>query len=467
MNSGKFGSPNLRRWETEEDAFLKKHYPVMKTKELAERLSRSLRAIWTRARYLGLKKSSYIELYGGDIRKLTEVGFTIPEISEKLEIKYATVHWIIEQLEMEVVEARTYVNEDALNLGVEIPRPLSEDESQITFSDYYRHWYNVYRKEGLADATRYSYRNVFSLTIKGGLGGKKLQEITRSDVQAYLSWYGQDRSKQTVLDHMQYIRSCFKDAAIDGYIKQNPAGNVKLVYKEQNLSVTEQKKLREQKKWLEIDEYQKLRYYLVFELQRILRAEPVFNARGGQNLQSSYQIFKTIIFLGLKTGARVSELVGITKGDISFESSTINIDKTWDYKSREGGRFMKTKNLSSIREILIDEETLKVLQSYIEWLNENEVETAEDALFIVKDGRFHNSSINNLLRRILRELEIEPITMHKLRHTHASYLIAKGVPLQVVAKRLGHTDTQMIQRVYGHLLQETEDTGNKMILNLI
>jgi integrase len=44
-----------------------------------------------------------------------------------------------------------------------------------------------------------------------------------------------------------------------------------------------------------------------------------------------------------------------------------------------------------------------------------------------------------------------PVTFHMLRHTWASLAVMGGVPLVVVAKNLGHVDTRMVERVYGHL----------------
>lgn len=78
-----------------------------------------------------------------------------------------------------------------------------------------------------------------------------------------------------------------------------------------------------------------------------------------------------------------------------------------------------------------------------------------------------NGTINLFLREIFNKLNIEPISLHKLRHTQASILIAQKVSLQVVAKRLGHTDTSMIQRIYGHLLESVEEEENKKLLELI
>ena len=44
-----------------------------------------------------------------------------------------------------------------------------------------------------------------------------------------------------------------------------------------------------------------------------------------------------------------------------------------------------------------------------------------------------------------------PINFHGLRHTWASHAVMNGVPLMVVAKNLGHRDTRMVEKHYGHL----------------
>src|SRR5215469_17252483 len=44
-----------------------------------------------------------------------------------------------------------------------------------------------------------------------------------------------------------------------------------------------------------------------------------------------------------------------------------------------------------------------------------------------------------------------PVNFHGLRHTYASRLAMKGVPLAVIAAQLGHSDTRMVEKHYGHL----------------
>jgi integrase len=52
----------------------------------------------------------------------------------------------------------------------------------------------------------------------------------------------------------------------------------------------------------------------------------------------------------------------------------------------------------------------------------------------------------------VRAAPVPVIRLHDLRHTHASLLLAAGVPIKVVSERLGHTTIAMTLDVYGHLL---------------
>ena len=55
------------------------------------------------------------------------------------------------------------------------------------------------------------------------------------------------------------------------------------------------------------------------------------------------------------------------------------------------------------------------------------------------------------MREACHRAKLKPIAIHGMRHTWASHAVMNGVPLMVVAKNLGHVDTRMVERVYGHL----------------
>lgn len=443
------------KWLNSEIEYLKNNYSIQSVEEIANELGRDPSAIRTRAGLMHLKKRKYVKEFKAEIEEMIEAEYTASEIGKKLGFSYHSIYEFCNENGIETISAGETLESQADRNG--FGKPIDNfDQEEDVCADWFKYWYQTYRTKSVTRETKAKYKATYANLLNQGLGLIKINEIKREDVQSYANWYGKDHSKITCLNQLQYIRSSFNDAMIDGIVKNNPAANINLVYKEQNMTLIEQKEHREQKKWLEVDEYNKVKYWMLFNLENSYKDSEIKN-----------QIYDTVLFISLKTGARYSEVLGITKSDIDFNGGMIRIDKTWDYKQNENCSFRPTKNTASIRDILVDKETISILEGYIDWLESNELETKEETLFNTGYKSMHNSVINNRLTKVLENLSIQRITVHKLRHTHASLLISKNIPLQVIAKRLGHTDTNMIQRVYGHLLQETEEKGNQMVLNSI
>jgi integrase len=69
----------------------------------------------------------------------------------------------------------------------------------------------------------------------------------------------------------------------------------------------------------------------------------------------------------------------------------------------------------------------------------------------------HPDSLSSAWRREMRRLNRPNITLHALRHTHASQLIAAGVDVLTVSRRLGHGSPAITLAVYGHLFISRDD----------
>lgn len=345
----------------------------------------------------------------------------------------------------------------------------------LTFAKYFKRWVETYREPKSRAVTMRRYLYAMKYIEETKLGSMELKKTKRKDVQNFFNDYGKTRQKKTVLDMHSIVKASFVDAQLDGLIKLNPCSRIEIVSVEDNWSVQQRKNEREKKKWLELEEYKRTKMYLIGLLNISFQQDEAFqltlkNSKGeviSELVSGMYpvQMRLTVIYTALKTGARLSEILGITKKDIDFGNATLNIDKSFDYKFGTG--FVPTKNTASIRVIPVDKEFLKVIRFYLNWIEKYEIETDNGAIFIRGKVRVHNSDHNNLLKSIFKSLDIEPMSLHKLRHTHASILIAQGISLQVIAKRLGHTDTSMIQRTYGHLLESVEEEENKRVLELI
>ena len=79
-----------------------------------------------------------------------------------------------------------------------------------------------------------------------------------------------------------------------------------------------------------------------------------------------------------------------------------------------------------------------------------------------------NNGINKALRSYLNELDIKPIiTATGCRHTYCSVMLAKGIDISVVARYMGHKDTQRIIDTYGHVLKELEEKEKEKIRKVL
>ncbi|HKA99526.1 MAG TPA: tyrosine-type recombinase/integrase [Methyloceanibacter sp.] len=71
--------------------------------------------------------------------------------------------------------------------------------------------------------------------------------------------------------------------------------------------------------------------------------------------------------------------------------------------------------------------------------------------------------VSNTWRRVVIARKLPKVIFHGLRHTHASLLLAQGVPVLTVSRRLGHSKASMTLDIYGHLMPGADDAATKAI----
>lgn len=161
-----------------------------------------------------------------------------------------------------------------------------------------------------------------------------------------------------------------------------------------------------------------------------------------------------LIMLIAKTGIRFSEALGITPNDFEFTHQLLSINKTWDYKGEN--RFLPTKNRSSVRKVQIDWQTVIQFSELIKTL------PADKPIFV--ERKIYNSTVNDLLERRCKAANVPIITIHGLRHTHASLLLFAGVSIASVSRRLGHASMTTTQKTYLHIIQELENQDLDLVM---
>ena len=253
----------------------------------------------------------------------------------------------------------------------------------------------------------------------------KVSELTRIAYQQLLNDYAEFHERQTTMDFHHQLKGAILDAVDDGLIDRDPTR--KAIIKGKTPAA------------------KKIKYLNQFELHTLLTSLELKD-------QINWDYF---ILLVAKTGMRFSEALALTPKDFDFAHQTLSISKTWDYKGKGG--FQPTKNKSSVRKIQIDWQVVIQFSELIKNL-------PEDKPIFVKKDQVYNSTVNDVLSRHCKKCNIPVISIHGLRHTHASLLLFTGVSIASVARRLGHSSMTTTQKTYLHIIQELENKDIDLIM---
>jgi len=300
---------------------------------------------------------------------------------------------------------------------------LSEVNRTDLFCEYYEKWIAVYKKGAIRKVTMDKYLMTHQWLIK--LAPElKICDLNRITYQQVLNDYAEHHERQTTMDFHHQLKGAVLDAVDEGLIERDPTR--KAIIKGKAPCV------------------KKIKYINQFELHTLL-------TRLVLKAEVSWDWF---IVLVAKTGMRFSEALAITPKDFDFAHQTLSINKTWDYKG-EGG-FLPTKNKSSVRKIQIDWQTVIQFSELVKGLPENK------PIFVT--AKVYNSTVNDVLARYCRNANIPVISVHGLRHTHASLLLFAGVSIASVARRLGHASMTTTQKTYLHIIQELENKDVDLVM---
>lgn len=302
------------------------------------------------------------------------------------------------------------------------------------FDEYFEEWLKVY-KTGISKNTMARYLDTLS-TIKEHFSGVPIQDITKRSYQAFLNTYGLERAKDTVRKLNTHIRACIREAIDEGIIRVDFTRGVVF-------TGSVQSKRPEEK------------HLSYFESKRLLQA-----------LENPEHLSHYIILLGLTSGMRFGEMVGLTRKDFDFKKNEIKISKTWGYTSQMHEGFGPTKNDQSNRIIKMDDKTMSLFKS----LFDKQPPNTHGLVFFSPESKYKvvsNTAVNKSLKHFLEKLNIESISVHGLRHTHASVLLYKKVSIYYVSERLGHSDIETTLQHYAHIVKELRVQDEKITLKII
>jgi integrase len=171
---------------------------------------------------------------------------------------------------------------------------------------------------------------------------------------------------------------------------------------------------------------------------------------------------RPILALALATGARRGELVALRIKDFNADAKTIRIERSLE-QTKAGLRFKSPKTHNGKRTISIPPFIVAELRAHIAKTQESRLALGlgranrDDLLFPRWDGEVRSPHwLTQKFALAMAALKIEGVTLHSLRHTHASQLIASGMDVLTISRRLGHGSPAITLAVYGHLFGNTD-----------
>lgn len=326
--------------------------------------------------------------------------------------------------------------------------------SNVYFRDFAERWMEEYAKPNVAPKTFQRYRDYLN-RILPALGHIRLSDLRPLHLNAFyknLSEPGMNRqgkrnkdkklleqrplAPKTILDHHRLISKILNTAIRWELLEKNIAERAdppKVPYQERKY----------------LDEHQ------IKEMLLALEKEPM-----------QYRVMITLL---LFTGMRRGELCGLEWKDINFQEHTIFICRSSQYIGNKQFITKEPKTKSGIRKLTVGSGLCALLKSYQVHqykmrLNAGDQWIDTDRLFTQWNGLpIYPDTITEWFPKFLERSGLPRVTLHSLRHSNATLMIAEGVDIRTVSNRLGHAQTSTTLNIYSHALKSRDqDAAEKL-----
>jgi integrase len=176
-----------------------------------------------------------------------------------------------------------------------------------------------------------------------------------------------------------------------------------------------------------------------------------------------------IAVIGLATGMRRGELVALRWGDIELDRGKIRVERSLE-QTNEGLRLKPPKTKAGRREIGVPASIVAELRAH--WRRQQEQRLAlgvgrsgsEELVFPQLDGTaWRPDSLSSAWANTVRILKLPLVTLHALRHSHVSQLIAMNLDVVTVSRRIGHSNPTITLNIYSHLWGNTDERASAAV----
>lgn len=317
---------------------------------------------------------------------------------------------------------------EAKSLAEEWSRKNLQNLQNSTATTVENYIQSFFARSKWAASSKQLHQTTFEKHIKGSnILLIPISHITKQHIIDFMSpLQGTEQTKYRVWN---LLNSIFIAALMDDKITQNPCryyGHPK------KKAITDANKIKALDTAAEV------------QLLKFVKNEPFWNA---------------IVLLGIDLGLREAEILGLQFGDYS-EDGEIHIQRTCDTLKINGifsavikkGTKANKKGQPVTRKVWMSQPTLEALNKL------KSIARGRPTDYIFTDGKnlYTRQKFYSQFKAMIKKSGLPHTTFHQLRHTAASNLVDAGYSILDVAKRLGHTNSEMLVKRYGHSKDEKQ-----------
>ena len=289
-------------------------------------------------------------------------------------------------------------------------------------------WYiDRFESNGGKETTVRAYRTS-AKPIKAFFKGIKAHEVSLHMIDNFIASEGEIRSPKTIKNEVSLLNSTYKNAIRRVIVNQNPCEYCEIP--------------KQSKPQIDILTLDQMRQFV-------------------DALDNTVIDFKVMCELALFCGLRKSEIYGLYSDEVG-DSVTISRVR---HHIKNKDIIQTPKTQTSARTLAVP----KFILDDIKVMQEEQKSRPNECEFLIRNQWGEPPSsywCDKYMHKLIAENDLPHITMHGLRHTYASMLIAEGYPVTEVSAQLGHASVDITLRVYAHLFTRAT-TASKRISEAI
>jgi integrase len=322
---------------------------------------------------------------------------------------------------------RAQAQAEAAKIMAAVATGIHVDPSVESIAQFVDRWLSDWGAANLSRLTLEGYQQMLGKHLCGRIGALPLQKLRASDLQAVYAAMAKDGlADRTRLHLHRIVRVMLKHAVQWGVLPRNVADMI---------------------------DAPRVRAHEI-EVLSAGEVQTVLEALRGQPLHH-------IAAVALASGLRRGELLALRWQDVDLDGGTLRVEQALE-ETKRGRVFKAPKTRHGRRMVTLPVSTVALLREH--WKAQQEerlalgLGRAEPSSLVFADWDGAPRSPRTLTQQWRKEMKKAGLkaTFHSLRHTHASTLIAAGLDVLSISRRLGHGSPVITLGVYGHLFKSDD-----------